>query len=292
MDMVTESADFEEIVRVGRQSGDFALSISDFRWRANFAARYKPARHLLLARIRPSHVEMLGALGGTSSFYKLGNLMYFPAGVQVETLEMPRMGGSHNIRFEFSDAWLRQHHLSADIRPAGLQGCLDITNAHLSMYLHRAATELMNPGIAADLLINGLAEALTVDLLNHVSRDGKTQPVRSTQGKLDRAGLHRILEMVAYDPSCRLSDLAGQLGWSVGHLSKAFRNTTDTPLHKHITEVRTASAREMLRDGMPIKQVAHRLGFSSVSAFSRAYFNETGQRPSEWRDDLTPRTQH
>jgi len=38
------------------------------------------------------------------------------------------------------------------------------------------------------------------------------------------------------------------------------------------------------RDDLTMEKIAYLLGFSSSSAFSRAFVRWTGQRPSEWRD--------
>nr|WP_245405839.1 AraC family transcriptional regulator [Sphingobium sp. Sx8-8] len=289
---MTESQDFQETVKAGKQLSDFAVSVSDFRWNARFSTRYSPTRHLLVTRLHPYQVEMFGALGGESSFSRLGPLIYFPADVEIATLETPTQGKSHNIVFAFSNNWLERHGFSSINNLGESRQCLDLTSACLTMYLHRTGSELLNPGMASDFLLNSLAEALTVELLNHVNRSTRDKRVRSTGGRLDTAGLHRVLEMVAHDPGCRLSDLAAELGWSAGHLGKAFRNTTGISLHKHIAQVRIGWAQELLKAETPIKQVAYRLGFSGVSAFSRAYFNETGHRPSDWRDGAAPSAMH
>ena len=51
----------------------------------------------------------------------------------------------------------------------------------------------------------------------------------------------------------------------------------------YISEWRLSIARSLLRQGKSLQVVADEIGYSSASAFSRAFVAQTGISPSEWR---------
>jgi AraC family transcriptional regulator len=85
-----------------------------------------------------------------------------------------------------------------------------------------------------------------------------------------------------------VSRLASALGISREHLSRLFKATTGQSIHAHLAVIRLNRAKEMLSEtDIPVKVIAHRLGFSSQSAFSVAFRNETGTSPRQFRHQFS-----
>jgi AraC-like DNA-binding protein len=65
-----------------------------------------------------------------------------------------------------------------------------------------------------------------------------------------------------------------------------FRAATGRTLHYAITEQRIAAASSLLRDqGLSLKSIAQRCGFSSAAYFITAFRRATGSTPTAWRRD-------
>ena len=85
--------------------------------------------------------------------------------------------------------------------------------------------------------------------------------------------------------------------WTVGRLAKEaaisrsalaqrFTELVGEPPMRYLVNWRIQLARQMLRDGLPIQQVASRVGYESEAAFTRAFKRTTGSPPAAWRKRL------
>lgn len=82
------------------------------------------------------------------------------------------------------------------------------------------------------------------------------------------------------------SDVASELGFTVGHLSTLVRRRTGRTLGEWILERRMAEARRLLATtGLPVQQVAQRIGYGDAAYFSRRFRSRHGVSPSGWRGD-------
>jgi AraC family transcriptional regulator len=103
-----------------------------------------------------------------------------------------------------------------------------------------------------------------------------------------RAIVERICDVWEVMP--RVSELAEMAGVGERHLLRLFRQRKGTSLAEFIRETRLEKARFLLgQTDMPLKQVAHRLGFASHSTFTTAFRNETDMTPATFRRQLRAR---
>ncbi|MCE9593822.1 MAG: helix-turn-helix transcriptional regulator [Planctomycetes bacterium] len=87
-----------------------------------------------------------------------------------------------------------------------------------------------------------------------------------------------------------LDDLALPLGVSIFHLCRVFRSRFGTTMHAELVRQRLALALDELADASTeVGELAHSLGFSSHSHFTRAFRRRFGCTPSEWRARLRSR---
>lgn len=73
--------------------------------------------------------------------------------------------------------------------------------------------------------------------------------------------------------------------FSISHstLFKTVKTATGKTLVELITDLRMEQAQTLLRQGLPVKEVAARCGFSDQFYFSRAFKKQTGCSPKEYR---------
>ncbi|MEM9745083.1 MAG: AraC family transcriptional regulator ligand-binding domain-containing protein [Actinomycetota bacterium] len=89
----------------------------------------------------------------------------------------------------------------------------------------------------------------------------------------------------------RASALAGRLGMSLRTLQRRV-DEFDTSVSSVIDDVREANARQLVAGtDMSLFQISHTLGYSTESAFRRAFRRWTGQSPSEHRRALASTTE-
>ena len=81
-----------------------------------------------------------------------------------------------------------------------------------------------------------------------------------------------------------LARLAPELGLSSTALRRRFKAATGISLQEHVLQSRIAAARALLTDtDLPLKAVAHQLGYQNEFFFSRQFKEKTGAAPGAFR---------
>lgn len=77
-----------------------------------------------------------------------------------------------------------------------------------------------------------------------------------------------------------LETLARRHGFSIRTLNEHFKQAFGQTLYAYVTERRLTAAQALLADSeMPLKQVAARVGYNSLSHFSQVFTQKFGVRP-------------
>ena len=130
--------------------------------------------------------------------------------------------------------------------------------------------------------LDRLCELLLIQLIRHALNQGLVAH-GLLAGMLDPA-LCKALEALHQDPAhpWTLSSLAHQAGMSRTAFAVHFKAVVgETPMG-FLTQWRVALAQQGLRQGCPLKRVAHEVGYASASALSKAFVRELGQAPLQW----------
>lgn len=80
-----------------------------------------------------------------------------------------------------------------------------------------------------------------------------------------------------------LPTLAAQAGMSRSAFARVFREAVGQTPAAYVADWRLTLARQALREGQRVQQVADTLGFASASAFTRLFTQRVGASPREWR---------
>ncbi len=100
----------------------------------------------------------------------------------------------------------------------------------------------------------------------------------------------RIIERDLQDKwaahSISVTNVAGALGISAGHLSRVFKRTAGQTFERYLMTERVAAAKRMLLEPLAtVSEVAERCGFSDAAYFARVFRKITGRSPSEYRNE-------
>lgn len=80
-----------------------------------------------------------------------------------------------------------------------------------------------------------------------------------------------------------VSEVAAHFFYSREYLSRLFRRHLDTTVSDYVMKRRIEKSESLIADGLPLLDVAYRVGFGSPSTFIRAFKSVTGITPSEYR---------
>jgi len=89
-----------------------------------------------------------------------------------------------------------------------------------------------------------------------------------------------------YASDLSLDDIARRVASSRRQLQRAYAEIGGTTFRAHLTRVRMDRAAEMLAAGsLPVREVAHRVGYRQPAQFAKAFRRRHGTAPSEYRSD-------
>ena len=113
------------------------------------------------------------------------------------------------------------------------------------------------------------------DNLSHEGEDRGMLPVRNAA---------EYLSLYFSDPTLSVLRLAEESGLSEVYFRRLFKSTYGVPPKQYLHTLRIRHAQQMLREGKEsVTQVAEACGFSGVYHFCRAFKDETGETPTEYR---------
>ncbi|WP_321454333.1 AraC family transcriptional regulator [uncultured Cohaesibacter sp.] len=131
------------------------------------------------------------------------------------------------------------------------------------------------------------AEEAMVELIAEVLSQKRFhgEQVKPIRGGLSMTVKRRLAEFIEenLDQMVRLRELAEIAGLSEFHLQRSFKQTCGVSPSLYIAHRRVERARQMVRAGEPLAQIADACGFSSQSHFTRSFKAGTGVTPAAYR---------
>ncbi|WP_421866990.1 AraC family transcriptional regulator [Motiliproteus sp.] len=121
-------------------------------------------------------------------------------------------------------------------------------------------------------------ETLAFELL---SRWCSPTLIEDSEDGLDQRLKHRLLNDLAQPPS--LEQLAREFGHSKENLIRRFSRAFGITPKAFLTNARIEQAKRLLRNDLPLVEVAMAVGFSDQSQFHRAFVNYTASTPRQYQ---------
>jgi AraC family transcriptional regulator len=212
-------------------------------------------------------------------FERIGGMFLLPAGFVTQARAN---AGRQKSVVTFLNAQVLSEWLEADQEDWSdrrLSSSLDIYAPEMRNILVRLALELECPGFACETMIDLLNMQLALEL----GRFLRSVPEVAVGG-LAPWRLKLIDERIAEGPDPpTLTELAALVALSVRHLTRGFRDSRGVSIGAYIEAKRIAEARRQLEGETSIKEIAHRMGFASQSAFSYAFRTRAGESPQAYR---------
>ena len=124
----------------------------------------------------------------------------------------------------------------------------------------------------------------TIQLLVYLRRavlDRSAAPLKAEKPELLDQVLAYIEEHMA--EKITLADMAKHFWVSQSTISQTFRNKMDVSFYRCVTQRRLIAAKTLIIEGLPLESVGQKVGFSDYSSFYRAFKQEFGISPRQFR---------
>ncbi len=116
---------------------------------------------------------------------------------------------------------------------------------------------------------------------SHPSSENSPTQLSETEQKMQEACTY-IMEHC--DQTLTLDNIAGEMGFSSPYFSRTFKKFTNCSFVEYLTTQRVKHAQMLLADyTLSITDICYLSGFKSISSFNRAFSQNKGCSPSEYR---------
>jgi AraC-like DNA-binding protein len=135
-------------------------------------------------------------------------------------------------------------------------------------------------------VLDRLFEVLLIDVLRVALSEQNAEP--GLFRSLAHPQLSKALNAIHADPTqdWSLDSLAQLAGMSRSSFASTFKTEVGDSPGNYLTRWRMTLAQAMIRDGVSLKLVADRVGYSSQAGFLRAFKIVIGKSPTEWRNAI------
>ena len=238
--------------------GQFAISIIDrgagsFLYRGG--RRTAPAGSLVA--LEPEREHTGEVVSDEGWFYRV----LYPEPALLDRVACELAGRAHE--------WL--HFPEPVIRDRDLAAAMD--------RLHRALADPSAAPVERESLFFFACEGL---LSRHAKRQAEPRVPGSREPRAAALAREYLEDRYAEDVS--LEDLSGVTGLSRYHLIRVFKEAVGLPPHAYLTGVRLNRAKELLTAGVPVGEVAAKVGFADQSHLTRRFKGTFGVTPGRFAD--------
>jgi AraC family transcriptional regulator len=276
----------ERVVEAELKAPGVDIHVVWTQWPSRFDHTFNDPKHLLALYLSP-----ISSASGqyidddkTGESIQIGSLFFRPAARQLHS--WGRAVGTRSIQCWFDPSrfdGIAGEPTTWDIHK--LNAALNMRSGHFRPFMLRLMKEAGTPGFASTMIADAFAVVLMQDVSNYLSSTHKAAEHYSLQKeRLLRIVRERIEDLCEVTPTVR--ELASLCAISERHLLRVFTECTGQSLIKYVRQRRIEKARTLLRTtGLPLKEIAFKLGFSNHASFSTAFRQEVGVTPGEFRRD-------
>ncbi len=138
-------------------------------------------------------------------------------------------------------------------------------------------------GVIKDLLLESQATELLSHYLNQINNvDSKINKLQNKDFEKLHHAKSLLIEKIDSPPS--LTELSKLSGLNSFKLKQGFKALFGMPVYKYLQNERMKKSFELLEMGeLNVQEIAHFVGYESLSSFSNLFYNKYNVRPSEVR---------
>ncbi len=283
MDLVNLDADIQ--MSNAFTASDVTAFVGITRYHGSDYTLCSPDHYLVGLPITPRPRGAWAQYEGSHEKIAMGEVMVFPAGLVQHGSLAPWTGVRRDICCAFPKAsFERLMSGCVEWSEANLRECVNLQSSNVRMAVQRMGHEVMWPGFATSIVLDSLAALIAVDIRRYFQRERSCG--KSAGHLLSKREVDKIDEYIRANVAdeIALKDLARLCGLSDRHFSRLFKLTTGSTIANYVTRTRFEIAQDLLSyTRAPIKSIACKVGFSSVSNFTTAFKRLAGVTPRVFR---------
>ncbi len=229
--------------------------------------------------------------GVSSTYEQIGNIFLVPP--DCELIGRSTGGKFRAISCVFDPDALPEGADLGTLNEMQLARSLDIGTQLTRLLMDRLMQEMAAPGFGAEALAESIGTTILLECLRQLRQDGQGEdaPDKRAQG-LQLRHMRMIddyLEAINVGmPS--IGEIARLCGINAHYFCRLFRTRMGQSPGRYLADWRLRRAEKLLADtDLPLKEIAHRLGFSNAANFSTAFRTERRLTPGAYRADLHAR---
>ena len=146
--------------------------------------------------------------------------------------------------------------------------------------IHEGVLEAENQRLGWNLLVASNTISILIELLR-AGIDSGAKPMKAEKPELLDQVLAYIEQHLA--EKITLADTAHHFYVSESTITQSFRRKMDVSFYRCVTQRRLIAAKTLIESGVPLEAVAEQVGFSDYSSFFRAFKQEYGIAPRQYR---------
>lgn len=165
-------------------------------------------------------------------------------------------------------------------------------------FLPTVVDELLEIPVEENSSLFHLLHAAMATIHRHLNSDPYSSALVNTLVcYLEQTHLNRypkkLEEIIAYlhahyVQNCSVAQLSQQFGYSTEHFIRLFRKEVHMTPYQYLTRCRLNASIELLRQGIPVSQVAAMAGFRDAKTFSHCFKLHYGYAPSQFKQNYLP----
>ena len=132
-------------------------------------------------------------------------------------------------------------------------------------------------------VLNRLFEVVLIEMLRHALTEGSAAPGFLRGLGHPQIGRAVVAMHAAPERHWTLEELADEAGMSRASFAASFKELVDATPGDYLMRWRISVAQALLRQDLPLKLIAERVGYDSQAGFLRAFKAVVGESPTAWR---------
>jgi AraC family transcriptional regulator len=237
---------------------------------------------LILERPRSVMVRQHGVRG--NGLKEIGVTSFLPRNIPWDLYSPPGSWTSLNCEFDDDEMFDRTVGTTKLWKRYAFETSCNVRSHQILQVFRLLEGELRVPTFASSVIVETLASTALYYLARYFGGCEDLQPSRGhTLTQLQLRKIENRLEDLA-GGSPTVAELARLCGLSERHLLRKYKNTTGKTVGNHIAQIQVARAKRLLsQTSLPVKTIAHQLGFNSPSSFAFAFRQTVSETPSQFR---------
>ena len=160
--------------------------------------------------------------------------------------------------------------------------------AHYDPFIDRVGLLLRDSLLTTEnrFYAESMATALSSHLIQHYST--KKPVFKKYAGGLTKSKLKRVKEHIRdrLTENISLQEISTEVGLSKSYFAEMFKQSTGITPYQYVLQQRIKRAKQLLKQDLPLVEIALDCGFSSQSAFNRTFRKCVGTTPRNYQQQI------